>query len=454
MSKTLAECGLLDQLVRALGRLGVTTPTPAQTLLLPPLLQSSRDLLVRSSTGTGKTFGLLLGLFNKQEQEILDAAAFARTSRAHVIAPSGLLVVPHDDVAVQVAGWAHSIGREAFPDLRPAQLTLLSIRTRPHAVTAQSHPHLMIATPTMLAEHIARRELALNNLSTIVVDEADLVVPPLPRYNRAQRDLRLRKPKPGEQVMDTLMQSYKDVQQAKPRVILSSASLSAPMRQHAKKHGWVKHPLFVDRDKTSVLPSTITQYVYTVTGSGRVAMFTRDNGPDAPDAQQQQRSESDAALGKMLLFVRAFCRQHAVKHAIVFPPKGVGNTRVAELLSKSTDMSVSILHGDATLDEGHAEAELLVCSVLASRGLDFPTRFTHCFILGLPSSETDYLHLVGRTGRNGHSGTAVTVLDGTNASALRRMRLITAFIGGQHAATDGYRCAEIEEQMRSMESAD
>src|SRR4051794_12147309 len=152
-----ADLGLRPELLRALSGLGYEEPTPIQREAIPPLLEG-RDLLGQAATGTGKTAAFALPLLQRMPGEGRDGR------------PTGLVLVPTRELAVQVSEAVHRYGRELGARVLPLYGGQ-PIRSQLRAL--QRGVDVVVATPGRALDHIGRGTLRLDGLSTVVLDEAD-----------------------------------------------------------------------------------------------------------------------------------------------------------------------------------------------------------------------------------------------------------------------------------------
>ncbi|KAJ3363057.1 hypothetical protein GGF32_004922 [Allomyces javanicus] len=303
---TFKQLGLRPALCDALAHAGITRATPLQAALIPLVLTTKRDLLVRDVTGSGKTLGATLALLSltqtPERQPFPDPPAAADASveiptargKFRVVAPRHVLVVPHGDLALQVAAWVRALLPEAqFPDLSrvlqtafvpPPPMNLSGFDGAARRVLikqraaqsptygAYATPHLLVGTPRRLLEEFQAGTLDVRRIDTIAIDEIDTLTPPISKYNPKARVNRQRHPKPIETLLDDITRERTPVEardlpkntdprgsklararaKAKPRVIALSATASAAVRDHLRYRGWL------DVTKLRVLDTTGT----------------------------------------------------------------------------------------------------------------------------------------------------------------------------------------------------
>ncbi|KNE57103.1 hypothetical protein AMAG_02853 [Allomyces macrogynus ATCC 38327] len=300
------QLGLRPALCDALARAGISRATPLQAAMIPLVLTTRRDLLVRDVTGSGKTLGATLALLSltqtPERQPFPDpdppteASGEIPTARGkfRFVSPRHVLVVPHGDLALQVAAWVRALlSEDQFPDLScvlqtafvpPPPINLSGFDGAARRVLIQQRaaqsptygayatPHLLIGTPRRLLEEFQAGTLDVRRIDTIAIDEIDSLTPPISKYNPKARLNRQRHPKPIETFLDDITRERtppeardlpKDADprgsklararaKAKPRVIALSATASAAVRDHLRFRGWL------DVTKLRVLDTTGT----------------------------------------------------------------------------------------------------------------------------------------------------------------------------------------------------
>ncbi|KAJ3373357.1 hypothetical protein GGF31_000790 [Allomyces arbusculus] len=303
------QLGLRPALCDALARAGISRATPLQAAMIPLVLTTRRDLLVRDVTGSGKTLGATLALLSltqtPERQPFPDPdppAAEADADREiptargkfRVVSPRHILVVPHGDLALQVAAWVRALlPQDQFPELsRVLQTAFLPpppmnlsgfdgaarrVLIKQRAAQSPSYgtyptPHLLVGTPRRLLEEFQAGTLDVRRIDTIAIDEIDTLTPPISKYNPKARLNRQRHPKPIETFLDDVTRERTPPEardlpkatdprgsklararaKAKPRVIALSATASAAVRDHLRYRGWL------DVTKLRVLDTTGT----------------------------------------------------------------------------------------------------------------------------------------------------------------------------------------------------
>ena len=353
-----AALGLEAGLLATLETLGYEEPTPIQREAIPPLL-SGKDVLGQAATGTGKTAAFTLPLLQR-----IAHAAKAR--------PSALILVPTRELAIQVATAVQRYGKEL-------RITVLALYGG-QAIALQIHAlrrgiDLIVATPGRALDHLRRRTLKLDGIQTVVLDEADEML-----------DMGF-----AEDLEAILEQTPGTKQTA-----LFSATM--PPRIQAIAHRHLRNPVEITIAKEPVKAGT------------------------APKVQQTAyvvgRPHRGAALARIIDMAGA-------KSTLVFCRTRLEVDEVTQMLNSRGHRAEAIHGGMSQVQRDRVmqafrsgQTELLVATDVAARGLDIP-HVSHVINYDLPSSAEVYVHRIGRTGRAGREGAAITILDPREQRLLR-----------------------------------
>ena len=363
------------RILAAIGALGYEEPTPIQREAIPPLLEG-RDLLAEAPTGTGKTAAFALPALQRIHDTVAPADRGPRPDGAG--RPSVLILVPTRELAMQVAEAIHRYGRDMGARVLPVyggqpigqQLSGL-----------RRGVDIVVATPGRAVDHIKRGSLQLDGVRFVILDEADEML-----------DMGF-----AEDLDAILAQTPKERQTA-----LFSATISPLITKIARRHL---------RD-----PARIRVHAEHSTGDG-VALVRQI-------AYVVRRADKLAAL----------CRILDVEDpaaALVF-----GRTRgevddLAETLS-ARGHDAAALHGGLA-QEGRdrimgrfrdGSLNVLVATDVAARGLDID-RVSHVVNFDVPSNPDAYVHRIGRTGRAGREGMAITLVEPREHRLLRNIEAAT-----------------------------
>jgi ATP-dependent RNA helicase DeaD len=362
---TFPELGLVPALLTALGALGYEEPTPIQRETIPPLLEG-RDLLGQAATGTGKTAAFALPLLQALANEP-DAAM-----------PLALVLVPTRELAVQVAEAMHRYGRELSARVLPiygGQPISSQLRALKRGV------HFVVATPGRALDHIRRGTLALENVRTVVLDEADEML-----------DMGF-----AEDLEAILAETPE-----RRQTVLFSATMPPRIAALARKQ--LKDPVRVEIAREPLQQGTapkVRQTAYIV-----------------------QRAQKLPALGRIL-------DVEAPTAALVFCRTRTEVDEVADTLN-ARGYRAEALHGGMSQEQRDramgrlrsGTADLLVATDVAARGLDIDV-LTHVINYDVPSAPAAYVHRIGRVGRAGREGVAITLAEPREHRMLANIERVT-----------------------------
>jgi ATP-dependent RNA helicase RhlE len=340
------------KLLRAIIDVGYTSMTPIQAKAIP-LVLAGRDVMGAAQTGTGKTAAFSVPLLQKMmKHENASASPARHPVRALVLAPTRELA---DQVAVNVKAYAkHS-------NLRVA-CVFGGIDMNPQTAELKRGVEVLIATPGRLLDHIQAKNCQLGQVEYVVLDEADrmLDIGFLPDLQR--------------------ILSYLPKQR---QTLLFSATFSPEIKKLAQSY--LQDPLLVETARPNATASTVEQRFYSV------------------DGDDKRRA------------VRQILKERSITQAIVFVNSKLGAARLARSLERD-GLRTTALHGDKSQDERlkaldafkRGEVDLLVATDVAARGLDI-VDLPAVFNFDIPFNAEDYVHRIGRTGRAGASGLAVSL---------------------------------------------
>ena len=383
--------GLHDALLKAVTDSGYDTATEVQTQAIPSAIAGD-DLMVSASTGSGKTAAFILPAL----QGILAARADTTTPRRErgvVYGPRVLVLAPTRELAIQVAKAADTYGRHV-QGLRVA--TVVGGVPYPAQIKALRGPlDILISTPGRLLDHLQTGKAVLDNVQMLVLDEADRML-----------DMG-----------------------------------------------------FIDDIKTIAerLPTTRQTVMFSATFAGHVGRLAQDllrdpkridvaSHTDTHENIEQRLHWADNANHKNALLDHILT-QREMEQAVVF----TSTQRDADWLA---DRLADMGHHVASLHGGHPQGrrnrvlqglrnkdlKILVATDVAARGIDVPS-ISHVINYGMPMKAEDYVHRIGRTGRAGRNGLAITLGERMDAGMIRRIQQFTtqnipvAVIGGLEPKT-------------------
>ena len=361
-----AALGLDARLVQALTTLGYEEPTPIQRQAIPPLL-AGRDLIGQAAAGTGKTAAFALPLLQR-----LDALGRQR------VRPSGLILVPTRELAMQVAEAVHRYGRPFGTSVLPiygGQSFGQQLRVLERGVD------VVVATPGRALDHIRRRTLRLDAVSILVLDEADEML---------------------DMGFAEDIEAIVAATPAQRQTMLFSVTLSPRIMAIARHH--LKDPvdIKVAREKVSASKGPrVRQTAYIVNRVHKLAALGLVLDVESPTSA----------------FI--FCRTRL---------------EVDELTEKLAGRGyrVQALHGGMPQEERErvmkkirgGAADLVVATDVAARGIDIE-HLSHVFNYDVPSASESYVHRIGRVGRAGREGVAITLAEPREHRLLRNIEQLT-----------------------------
>jgi ATP-dependent RNA helicase DeaD len=375
-----AALGLDPRLLRTVAALGYEEPTPVQEAAIPPLLRGL-DLLAEAPTGTGKTAAFALPILARlaarldaarASGEAVEGRGAPRDGRGS--RPSSLVLAPTRELAMQVAEALHRYGRE------------LGVRVVPvyggQPITTQLHRlgrgvDVVVATPGRAVDHLDRGTLRFDEVETVVLDEADEMLD-----MGFAEDL--------ERILAALPLPH--------QTALFSATISGPIAQLAESH--LRSPARV--------------------------RVPGERAPEGEAARVRQvayvvrRADKLAALGRILDLEDGAA-------TLVFARTRGEVDDLAEALS-GRGRDAAALHGGLAQEQRDrimtrfrdGALDVLVATDVAARGLDIG-HISHVVNYDVPSSADTYVHRIGRTGRAGREGVAITLVEPREHNLLRNI---------------------------------
>ncbi|WP_374307969.1 DEAD/DEAH box helicase [Methylocella sp.] len=347
---TFEELGLSAKVLQAVEATGYTTPTPIQAQAIPFAL-AGRDVLGIAQTGTGKTAAFTLPMLSRLEQ-----------GRARARMPRTLILEPTRELAAQVE---ESFIRYGVNHKLNVALLIGGVSFADQEAKITRGADVLIATPGRLLDFAERGKLLLTGIEILVIDEADRMldmgfIPDIERICKLVPFTR--------------------------QTLFFSATMPPEITRLTET--FLHNPARVEVARAATTASTIAQ-----------SLVASHGGADKRQT------------------LRRLIREAAdFKNAIIF----CNRKRDVALLHKSLQkhgFSAGALHGDmdqrarmASLDAFKSgEVALIVCSDVAARGLDIPD-VSHVFNFDVPTHAEDYVHRIGRTGRAGKSGVAISIV--------------------------------------------
>jgi len=358
-SSLFANLGLSSDFVQVLDRLNFKTPTPIQEKSIPETLHG-KDVIGIAQTGTGKTLAFCLPMLEKIRKE----------------GGSGLIVVPTRELAAQVSEEIEKVGgRLGFKTTLLVGGADIGQQIR----SLRRGPHVIVATPGRLNDHLERRTADLSHVHTLVLDEADRMLDMgfAPQINQ-------------------ILQSVPNDRQT----LLFSATIPEGVAKIAQ--GYMNNPITIKVVPTGTDAKSIKQGMYYVDASSKFPLLQElleryENGP-----------------------VLVFCRtKHATK-------------KMARILNTQGHVTEE-LHSNRTLSQRRralqnfksGKSRILVATDVAARGIDVK-EIELVVNYDIPDQNEDYIHRIGRTGRAGHTGCALSFV---SPDQYRDMKAIERLVG-------------------------
>ncbi len=358
--------GLSEQVMAAMNEMGFTAPTPIQSQALPILLAGANDFIGLASTGTGKTAAFGIPLIEGIDSSKKDTQA--------------LVMSPTRELALQVAEQLTLLGKKKGVRV----VTIYggaSYRTQIDGIKRGAH--IVVATPGRLVDFLEQKMIKLQSVKTVVLDEADEMLS-MGFKEALETILSATQPSDGPNSV-----------RAACRTWLFSATMSSEVKRLTSTY--LENPETVQVNKVGSTADTIDQVYYTVKNSYKTEVISR-----------------------LLQTLPEF-------YGIIFCQTKMEVAELADILTQR-GFPADSLHGDksqaereSTLKKFKQKAvKVIVATDVAARGLDIKD-LTHVVNHSLPWDSESYVHRIGRTGRNGQKGTAITLVNPEQLNLLRRV---------------------------------
>lgn len=357
MNDLFLELSLDSALAESLTKLNIIEPTDIQKKTLP-LAIANKDIIAKSQTGTGKTLAYLLPIFQK-----IDVTK--REMQALILAPTHELVM-------QISNNISSLKEASSINVKSVSV-IGETNINRQIDKLKDKPQIIVGTPGRTLELIKRKKIAAHTIKTIVIDEADNL---LDKNN-----------------INTIKAIIKTTLRER-QLLLFSATIKDTTIETAK--AFMKDPLVIKANDLKAVNSNITHYFFTC-----------------------ERRDKIEILRKLVHSINP-------KKALVFINKS-DEIEITTSKLKYHKLKADGLHGSNMKEQRKKALEafrnekinLLVASDIAARGLDIKD-VTHVFNLDLPEDPTNYLHRVGRCGRQNNLGIAITIATEKEVSLLRK----------------------------------
>lgn len=345
--------GLSDEIVRAVTECGYTEPTPIQSKAIPAVLAGG-DLLAGAQTGTGKTAGFTLPILHRLSDKSVNGSSAGRPPiRA-------LILVPTRELAAQVEESVRDYGK--YLKLN-SMIMIGGVNINPQISRLRGRVDILVATPGRLLDHVQQKTLSLSQIEILVLDEADRMLDM--GFIRDIKKILALLPK-------------------KRQNLLFSATFSDEIQ--ALADNLLDSPAMIEVARRNAIAEMVTHVVHPV-----------DRG---------RKRELLAHLIKL----------HQWSQVLVFTRTKHGANKLSEYLTANGISSLAI-HGNksqaartrALAEFKTGSLQVLVATDIAARGIDI-SELPHVVNFELPNVPEDYVHRIGRTGRAGSEGDAVSLV--------------------------------------------
>lgn len=348
-----SDLGISESILKVLEKLNLQMPTPIQWKTIPTAI-AGQDVIGIAQTGTGKTF----------------AFGIPMLERLGLIKGQGLVIAPTRELALQVDESLRKLGQPL--GLRTAVLIGGEGLDR-QLFQLRKKPHIVIATPGRLIDHLKRRTFKLDQVNTLVLDEADMML-----------DMGF-----APQINEILKQAPQERQ-----TMLFSATMPVAIVKIAAHY--MKLPVSIEVAPPGTTASEVDQEIFIINGEERL---------------EHLQKILHQYTGSVLIFVRT---KHGVKNLA--------------LKLKQADQRATEIHSNLSLNRRRAalndfktkKARILVATDVAARGLDI-SGIELVVNYNLPDNSEDYVHRIGRTGRAGQKGKAITFATADESRQIREI---------------------------------
>ncbi len=351
--------GLGPRVLAAVDRAGYKTPSPIQAALIPEAL-SGKDIIGQAQTGTGKTASFLLPFFNRWRFN-------------HQLDPECLILAPTRELVIQICEEA----RKLSPSINCRAIPLYGgQKLRPQVMAMRQGFSVAVATPGRILDHLERGTLYLHDLKLVVLDEADRML-----------DFGFR---------DDIARILRRCPEERQTLLLSATLPDAVL---GLAHRYMKSPVHIKIEPENPTVDKIRQSYYTVDKEKKFDLLLKVIEKESP------------------------------KQCIIFCERKIGAHKLYEKL-RGENLRAAAMHGD--LDQPKRERimqafrdgkiRILVATDVVGRGIDV-TGISHIINYDLPEDAENYVHRIGRTGRMGKDGVAISFATPEEGKDLTRIEL-------------------------------
>ncbi len=354
------DLGISPATMKSLERMGFEEATPIQAQTIPLSLEN-KDLIGQAQTGTGKTAAFGVPMIDKIDHE----KDFIQ----------GIVIAPTRELAIQVSEELYKIGYGK----RTKVLAIYGGQDINRQIRAlKNRPHIIVGTPGRILDHINRKTLKLENIHTVILDEAD------------------------EMLNMGFIEDIEAILSKTPeerQTLLFSATMPAPIQRMAER--FMKDPQIVRVKTKEVTVPQIQQYYLEVQERNKFDVLTRLLDIQSPELA--------------IIFGRTKRRVDELSEALNL--RGYNAEGIHGDLSQAKRMSVLRKFKEGSID-------VLVATDVAARGLDI-SGVTHVYNFDIPQDPESYVHRIGRTGRAGKTGVAMTFITPREKSYLQVVERVT-----------------------------
>ncbi|MXS85701.1 ATP-dependent helicase [Nitrosomonas sp. HPC101] len=376
---TFEQLGLSSEILRAVTDEGYVNPTPIQARVIP-LILAGKDVMASAQTGTGKTAGFTLPLLHHLQVHASSSTSPAR----HPV--RALIMAPTRELAIQIDESVRKYGK--YLALR-ATVVYGGVNIEPQIAELRAGVEVLVATPGRLLDLVEHKAVNFSKTEILVLDEADRMLDMgfLPDIKRVL----------------ALLPSQR-------QSLMFSATFSDEIRKLADS--LLKQPVRIEVAAQNTVNESISHVVHRIKPESKFALLLH------------------------------LARQQDLKQALVFVKTKHRASQLAKMLSHHK-ISALAIHGDknqqqrtqALSEFKHGDVQILVATDVAARGIDIE-KLSHVVNYELPGNPEDYVHRIGRTGRAGSKGKAISLVSEyevellTNIEKLLNTRLKTEQIAG------------------------
>ena len=371
-----ADLGLSAPILEAVIEQGYNTPSPIQAQAIPAVI-AGKDLMAAAQTGTGKTAGFTLPIL-----ELLSKGACAKPKQVRT-----LILTPTRELAAQIDASVRTYGKNLSLS---STVVFGGVKANPQIAKLQKGIDILVATPGRLLDLYNQKAVKFDHLEVLVLDEADRMLD-----MGFIHDIR--------KVLAFLPKKRQN--------LMFSATFSGDIRKLAK--GMINNPVEISVTPRNATATTVKQWIHPVDKSKKSALLTH------------------------------LVKENAWKQVLVFSRTKHGSDRLARYL-QARDINAAAIHGNksqgartkALANFKNGNVQVLVATDIAARGIDI-NQLPQVVNFDLPHVPEDYVHRIGRTGRAGSNGHAVSLVSADEIKQLLDIeRLIKKKL--ERKLVDGY----------------